>query len=246
MHRLVRLLTCAALTMAPAPAGAQPPETPDSGKPAAFQAMVDQVRRGMMAPGPVVERWKVGGADPTAALVARGADRHVMLVEDENGTTVSFSTDRRIADLAAPGWRVVDTYGSPVAYAENPTIGFSPVGTRFVVGARTAGWRENGLDCGKQPTHAILYERSDAPADQTTDQAMTFFRITMLAMEGQTICSRAVGDSRRGWRLTYLLPDGRALPAFNKNETRMRIVPAGPIDRLVVGTSLAEIAVAAP
>jgi hypothetical protein len=222
-----------------AASSAQPPPPADA--PAAdFLETVRQMRAELMKPGPRVADWQ-GGADPSAAVRARGADRHVLVTEDENGSSVSMLTDRRIADVAPSAWRIVDSYGSPVAYAENPGLGFVPLGRRFVVASRSSQWREHGLDCGKGFTHAILFERRDADSKEDVETAIGMFRLTMLAMEEETLCTRAEGDPDKGWDIRVVLPDGRDLPAFNEGRRRMRIVPAGSLDALVKGTPLPDV-----
>lgn len=225
------ILSCALLCGAAA-ASAQNAPPPD------LQALVGEMRSELMKPGPQVEGWR-DGADPNAALRARGADRHVLLTEDETGLSVTMLTDRRIADVAPASWRPVDSYGAAIDYAENPMLGFVPLGRRFVVATRSGQWRENGLDCGKGFTHAILFERPDAgDAKEDVETAIVHFRLAMHGMEDQTFCTLAEGDAAQGWRIRVLLPDGRDLPAFNEGERRMRIVPAAPLETLVKGNPL--------
>ena len=60
-----------------------------------------------------------------------------------------------------------------------------------------------------------------------------YFRMTIQAMEDQTMCVRADGDEQNGYRLRYFLPDGRLLPELNEGNEITRIVPAAPIDTLL-------------
>lgn len=202
--------------------------------------MVEQSRREVLKPGAPAQGWNVGGADPDAALRAKGPERFYFLKSDGEDRDVSILTDKRITDFAPPRWRVVDSYGSPVAYAEKPSIGFSALGSRHFIGMRQDGFRENDVDCGRKTTHAISFEDPDAPADDTgTQSAIGLFRVVMLAMEGQTICARSEGDAEKGWSLRYLLPDGRDLPVMNEEPAHLSIVPAAPVDTLVRGAPAA-------
>lgn len=217
-----------------APAAAQPSPT---ALPPELKALVDNTRSEQLKPGPVVAGWNVGGADPNAEIERRGADKHYFLEEHDDGDAdVSIRTTRRIDSLAPAAWRPIDSFGSAVDYVERPTVSFSPLGTRYAIGARSGEWRENGIDCGKGPSHAILYERPDGPKDDLDrDEAIVLFRITMLAIEHQTVCARHDGNARDGWRTRLMLRDGRDLPELNKGQSRLRIVPAAPVESLVKG-----------
>jgi len=233
MRKTILMTALCLLVMGGPAKAAQPaPAGPES-----IAAAIEQMRAAMLTAGPVLDGWRQS-EDPAAALEKLGTDTHYFVIEDVNGQQVSILTSRRLDDFAPPSWRVVDSYGSPVAYAENPSLAFLPLGERYAIGGRVGQWRENGLDCSKGPTHAILYERTDSAAKEDAEAAIGMFRMTMLALEGQTICSHAAGNPQTGWRITALLPDGRSLPELNKDETRMRIVPAGPVDRLVKGKPL--------
>lgn len=240
MKRMTCLAAAAALSALGAPAGAVP-TTGQAGTAApapspqdAFRAMVDQLRSDVLRPGDTIEGWNVGGADPDAALRAKGADRFYFLESDGEDRNVAILTDRRITDFAPPRWRVVDTYGSPIAYAERPTIGFTGLGGRYYIGMRQDSLRENNVDCSRKTTHALLFEDPDGPAgDMDAQSAIGLFRVVLLAMEGQTICARSEGDAEKGWNVRYLLPDGRALPVMNEPPTHLAIVPAAPVDTLV-------------
>ena len=216
------------------PAAAQPSTTP---LPAELKALVDNARAELLKPGAVVAGWNVGGADPNAEIEARGAERHYFVEESDDGEIdVSIRTPRRIDALAPARWQPIDSFGSAIDYVERPLVSFSPVGTRYAIGARSGEWRENGIDCGKGPAHAILYELPDGAKDSVArDEAIMLFRITMLAIEGQTICARHVGTAGEGWRTRLMLRDGRDLPELNKSQSRLRIVPAAPVETLMKG-----------
>ena len=239
MKRMTCLAAAAALGALGAAAAAAVPargevQTAAPSPQDAIRAMVEELRTAVLRPGETVEGWNVGGADPGAALRAKGADRFYLLEDDGKDRSVSILTERRITDFAPARWRVLDSYGSPVAYAENPSIGFNALGSRHFIGTRQDSVRQNDVDCGRKTTHALLFEDPDAPADDTgTDSAIGLFRVVMLAMEGQTICVRSEGDADKGWSLRYLLPDGRDLPVMNEEPAHLSIVPAAPVDTLV-------------
>ena len=239
MRSRMVLIAAAAWLVTAGPSAAR--DQPAADPTAAFRAMVEEVRAELMKPGDRLKGWNVGGADPSAELGAIGPDRNYFLIEDDGSRDVSILTDRRISDFAPAAWRAVDSYGSAVAYAEKPSVGFTALGLRYVIAGRAGSWRESGLDCTRGPTHAILYERTDiAESDMDRDMAIGMFRLMMLAVEGQTLCSRADGNARNGWRMRYLLPDGRGLPELNKQDIRMTIVAAAPVDTLIKGKKILD------
>ena len=234
-----RYLLAAALLLCAAPAAAVPtqPQTAEQPAPspeAQLRSVIDEVRSTLLRPGEVVAGWNVGGADPDAALRAKGADSHYFLIDDGASREVSILSDKRIDSFAPRDWRPVDSYGSAIAFAEKPSLAFAALSSRYKVGVRGDGYRADNIDCSKKVTHAILYEDADAPEDGTDLQtAIGLFRVTLMAMDGQEICSRAEGDAEAGWTVRYMLRDGRDLPEFNKEQTRMTIVPAAPLDTLI-------------
>ncbi|HEX8669842.1 MAG TPA: hypothetical protein VF727_15860 [Allosphingosinicella sp.] len=227
----------AGLLLAFSPASAaftqEAPKQPLSGL-AELRTLIEQMRADILKPGEVLPGWNVGGADADAELRALGADKHYYLLKDGAKQEVGILTDKRISEFAPARWKVLDTYGSPVSYAENPSVHFSPLGSRYFVGMRSGGWRQNGVDCSKDVTHAMLFEDPDLPpGKEDAAAAIGLFRIALLALEGQTICARADGDAKQGWRIKHLLPDGRSLPELDDKETVMTIVPAAPVESLV-------------
>jgi hypothetical protein len=200
---------------------------------AQFRTQVERMRAELLRPGERVEGWDRGGADPDAALRALGAERFYQLSRGVDGTGVTILTARPIRDFAPAGWRVVDSYGIADERLEYPQVDFHPLSDRYVVASRSSSWRQNDAGCFRNLSHALLYERPNA-VESPDDSAMPmFFRMIILAMDGQTICTRTDGDRTSGWRSRFFLPDGRALPALTDNNDLLTIVPAAPIDTLV-------------
>lgn len=199
-----------------------------------LRRLVETVRGEIFKPGEIVAGWNDGkGADPDSELRKAGADKFYYLISEGESRQVAVLTDRRVDDLAPAGWKPVDSYGSPVAYAENPFVQFSPLDDHHLVGMRASGYRENGIDCVKAVTHAVLYQKPGAPAPAEDDvPPLMMFRLIMLAAEGQVTCSRYDSEPKGGWRVRHLLPDGRALPS-DPAPTMLSIVPAAPVETLV-------------
>jgi|GEM_PF-1565325 len=243
--RLSTILIAVGLSVAPSAAAAQKPpaeaEAEAQAAPASpeealaeMQAMVERFRADLLTPGEVVPGWNAGGADPEADLRRLGAEDHYFVTRsEEEGTTVGIMTTRRIADFAPGNWRIVDSYGSAVDSLDNPSIDFVRLSPRYVIASRGNVVRRDNIQCSDRIGHAYLYEVPGAPASENDDMAPLFFRIALLAQEGQTICSRYEGDAQSGWRLQVLLPDGRSLPQLTDASERLTIVEAAPIDRLL-------------
>ena len=225
-----------AATPALAVPGAPPREAPAQAEDPVeeFRRIVEAARTEMFKPGEVLAGWNDGkGADPDSELRKAGTDKFYYLISEGDSRQVAMLTDRRVDDLAPAGWKAIDSYGSAIAYAENPFVQFSPLDEHHVVGMRGASYRENGVDCVKGLTHAILYQKPGAPEASSDDvPPLMAFRLVMLASEGQVTCSRYDADPKGGWRVRHLLPDGRSLPS-DPAPTLLTIVPAAPVETLV-------------
>lgn len=232
------LLLAFILALLPAQMLAQSPAPPtgDAESLAQFRTGVERMRAELLRPGERVENWDRGGADPDAELRALGADRHYQLSRGVDGTGVTILTDRPIRDFAPAGWRVVDSFGEAAERIEQPQIDFHPLSERYVIASRSSSWRQNDAGCFRNLSHALLYEVPGAPASAEDAMMPMFFRMIILAMDGQTICVRMDGNRERGWRSRFFLPDGRALPALTDNNDLLTIVPAAPVDTLVRAT----------
>lgn len=243
MTRLHPPLIAAALLAAPfAAASADVPtklgepeaaQAPDRALEDALRAM----REAMFPAGERVEGWDVGGADIEAHVRALGADRHYVLESDasDGSALVGIFTDRPIADLAPPAWRVVESFGSAEAKLENPTLAFGYLSARYVLAARSANRRLGSAYCSDRMGHAILYDVPGAPATAGDEDMLEFVAGLMLAVEGQTVCSRYDGDPDKGYSVRNFFPDGRLLlnPDRSVPAGRATIVPAAPIDSLI-------------
>ena len=234
MRRALSLIVPLLLLAGPAPAPAQDVRSEWDMSVAELQAIVARMREEMYRPGERVPGWDRGGANPDADLRAAGAERHYFRLERTSGEGIVILTGRPLSAFAPAGWRVVDSYGSAAAEIDNPFLQFEPLSPRYVVGLRASSRRQGDTDCVDAVSSAILYERPDVPAGQADAQIPLTFRLLLLAAEEQVVCTRYQGNAREGYRGLAFLPDGRTLPSLNRSEERMTIIPAGPIERLVV------------
>lgn len=200
---------------------------------AQFRTAVERMRAEMMRPGERVDGWDQGGADPDAVLRALGADRYYQLSRGVDGTGVTILTDRPIRDFAPAGWQVVDSYGEANARLEQPQVDFHPLSERYVVASRSSTWRQNDAGCFRNLSHALLYEVPGAQVSPDDSIMPMFFRMLILALDGQTICARMDGNREQGYRSRFFLPDGRALPELTDANDLLTIVPAAPVETLV-------------
>ena len=200
---------------------------------AEFRAALQQMREALLRTGERVENWDRGGADPDRVVRALGADRYYFLNRNADATGVTILTDRPIAALAPAGWRAADSYGALGEALQTPQIDFMPLSERYVMATRANTWKQNDAGCWRGLSHAILYEIPGAPSREDDDIVPMMFRMTILAMEGETICSRVDGDRENGYRTRFFLPDGRSLPNLSTPSDLLTIVPAAPIDQLI-------------
>ena len=220
----------AALFLLAAPAAAQ--ETTGFPSLEDMQRMVTQMRERMFAPGAAVPGWNRGGANPDAELQRAGADRFYYRLRKTGGDSVVILTARPLASFVPQGWRVVDTYGDSSQGAENPVVQFEAMSERYVIGLRAGSVRRDDVDCISGITNATLYERPGATSTDDDEILPLLFRLSLLASEGQTVCTRYEGNREAGWRGRAFTSDGHALPEIDEDEL-ITIVPAAPIDRLI-------------
>jgi hypothetical protein len=192
----------------------------------------------MLQPGEHVRGWDQGGANPDADLRAAGADSHYFRIRGSNGDGIGILNGRSIASFAPRAWRVVDTYGSAATEVDNPLVQFEALSPRYVVGMRAGTDRRGDVDCIAGITNATLYERPDVPVTEADDSIRLYFRVALLAVEGQTICTRYQGNREEGYRSFAFLPDGRPLSRMNEDPNHLTIIPAGPIEQLVTYTEV--------
>jgi len=233
--RLILSLSLVLLLLGPpAAAFAQTDQTNPEGGFADLQAMVAQMRSTMYTPGEQVPGWDRGGADPDSVLRARGADRHFFAYDDSSGRSIGILTDRPLTAFAPAGWRVVDTFGSSATRLDNPNLLFEMLSDRYAIGLRANGRRVRDADCVDPTNNATLYEIPGAPSRPDDANIPVLFRVLLLAQDGQTICVRSDGDAQNGWRLRSFTTDGHRLPQLDETNPLITIVPAGPIERLIV------------
>ncbi|MEA3017083.1 MAG: hypothetical protein QOI38_1805 [Sphingomonadales bacterium] len=237
--RSIPILAVSAFLLAPPPAAAQPateqPPASDEQMVAELRAAVATMREEMFRPGPPVPGWNAGGADPDSDLRAAGADRHAFLLRvSGEPPSVILLTDRGIRDFAPAEWQIVDSYGSATEPVETPTVQFSWMSPRYVIGSRASGFRRGTVDCSGGIAHALLYEVPGEAMTEEDEMALLMFRLALLAREGVTTCTRWEGDRAAGWTGRPLLPDGRSLPGLEvEGEERLTIVPTAPLAELM-------------
>ena len=225
-------LIAAAFALAAPPAAAQ--ETTGFPSLEDMQRVVTQMREQLYTPGAAVPGWNRGGADPDAELRAAGADRFYYLIHRAGGDAVAILADRPLAGLVPADWRVVDTYGDSSAPVDNAVVQFDPLSDRYVMAVRAGTERRGGVDCIAGIVNATLYERPGAAARPDDGDIPLYFRLGLLAAEGQTVCTRYEGSRAAGWRGRNFTPDGRTLPQLDDEFERITIVPAAPVDSLIV------------
>lgn len=230
---ILLLSACLATAAAAKPTTEAPEPAAEEQALAELRAAVAAMREEMFRPGPLIPGWNAGGADPDSELIAAGADRHYFLLSGDGSKTVMILTARAIADFAPPDWRVVDSYGAATDAVERPTIKFTAISPRYVVAARSSGFRRDNIDCSDRVAHALLFELPGETLSEEDEMAPLMFRLMLLAGEGVTTCTRWQGSRAAGWTPQQMLPDGRSLPAFAEPGERLTIVPAAPIDELM-------------
>lgn len=236
MRKFHIVLTAAALLLPLAPATAQPGAEQDlqiSG-PETLRQAVAELRANMLRAGERVDGWDVGGANPDADLRAAGAESHYFLNSGDDGASVGIITDRPLTDFAPEGWRVIDSYGSSAVRLPGAQLDFVPLSARYIFASRTRFRRRGDIDCTSGIANALLYEVPDAAAGPNDESIPILFRLMILATEDQELCVRTDGDRARGYRSRVFLPDGRLLPEMTDDDGITTIVPAAPIDRLIV------------
>ena len=183
------------------------------------------------------------GAGPirTRVLRAAGADRFYYLVHGRQRRSQrrrSSPTGRSTA-FAPAGWRVVDTYGDPRRPGSTiRSSHFEPLSDRYVdrrCGRTDGGARDVGLHRPRSPMRRSTSCRAaQARPDDDTDPGPVPASACSRP-DGQIVCTRYEGNRERGLARPATSPtDGRRLPALDDEFERITIVPAAPIERLIV------------
>jgi hypothetical protein len=227
---------CAAVPPAPAAAQTSGEQDVQIADVEMLRRTVEQLRASMFRPGQRVAGWDRGGADPDADLRSMG-EGFFFLHRDSAGTSVGIITQRPLSDFAPAGWRVVDSYGSLDESLPSPQLDFVHLSPRYVIGTRTQFERRRDVDCSSGYSGALLYEVPDAPAGPDDESIPIMFRLLILALEDQEICVRTEGSAASGYRGRMFRPDGTELPELSDPEGVTTIVPAAPIERLLVAPS---------
>jgi hypothetical protein len=201
-----------------------------------LRRMVADLRATMLRPGARVAGWDRGGANPDADLRAMG-EGFFFLNRDSDGTSVGIITQRPLSDFAPADWRIVDSYGSLGEVLPSPQLDFVHLSARYVMGTRTQFERRRDVDCASNFSGALLYEVPGAPAGPDDETIPIMFRLLILALEGQEICVRTEGSAASGYRGRMFRPDGTELPELSDPAGVTTIVPAAPIEQLLVPPS---------
>lgn len=92
--------------------------------------------------------------------------------------------------------------------------------------------------CSGGGVGAELYETSgSAPTGELPEgMAHALFTAVVKRMQDRTVCWR-YDRQADGYRVTYFLEDGRSLPTIDQFEERLTIVPAQPIEQLLMRSS---------
>lgn len=233
---LLASLLCAAVPAAPAPAQISGEQDVQIADIEVLRQTVEQLRATMLRPGQRVTGWDRGGANPDAELRSMG-EGFFFLNRDSDGTSVGIITQRPLSDFAPADWRIVDSYGSLHETLPSPQLDFVHLSARYVMGTRTQFERRRDVDCTSGFSGALLYEVLDAPAGPDDETIPIMFRLLILALEGQEICVRTEGSAESGYRGRMFRPDGTELPELSDPEGVTTIVPAAPIERLLVPPS---------
>lgn len=230
---LIFLAFCAAVPAAPAAAQVSGEQDVQIADVEVLRQAVAELRATMLRPGERVPGWDRGGANPDAELRARG-ESFFFLNRGLDGTSVGIITQRPLSDFAPADWRIVDSYGSLDEALPSPQLDFVHLSPRYVMGTRTQFQRRRDVDCTPGFSGALLYEVPNAPASPDDDTIPIMFRLLILALEGQEICVRTEGSAASGYRGRMFLPDGTELPELEDPDGVTLIVPAAPIDQLLV------------
>ena len=235
MRHGLRIWAAALALAASAPAAAQVSGEQDIqiADVAMLRQVVEELRATMLRPGERVPGWDRGGANPDADLRARGEDWY-FLNRGSDGTSVGIITQRALADFAPADWRIVDSYGTLDEALPSPQLDFVHLSERYVMGSRTQFERRGDVDCTSGFSGALLYEVPGAPERPEDETMQIMWRLLILALEGQEICVRTEGDAASGYRGRMFTPDGTELPELSDPDGVTLIVPAAPIERLLV------------
>ena len=183
-------------------------------------------------PGAHDPHWNKMGVDLEKLVTAR-PNQVLLEVEDNGDRSITFYSNRPIADFIPADWELVAEFGSDELHPEvSSPVDVSELSDGYYVASRAPNERVGDATCSPIPTAARLYKKKGVESGIPSDIATLIFRETLDLGKPYTVCVRhdVAGD---GYRSRYFFKDGRSLPTLEESAGTMKIVPMRPTAELL-------------
>ena len=234
LHSTVHAVSALALIALSSAVSAEPANNPAKGDPQAVVGqLVDQAMAVMFKPGEQDPDWNKGGADVLGSLQAKPG--HVLLDVDKDGErTITFFTDKPVAGLLPTDWELVTEIGQlEGAQSASLPVEIGDVDDGYYSVSRTRYERVGDAYCSSAPAGVRIYRQKGAPPTGVDQQMVThLFRELLERSRRLTVCERFEA-SDEGYRPSYFLADGRALPFFNEKSGVTTLIAQRPVAEML-------------
>lgn len=236
---MVRVLSfsCACLMLAGSAAAVPSTDRVELEQQQALQEALDSATAQLMAPGPKLDNWNKGGVDIYRLLrtAPGGVSQNYLLSTDRDGERdITVIDTEKTANYVPKSWNPVLREGTTQAHGPSINLTLAPIDGPFFL----AGWdkrRQVGdAFCSDGGMGAELYEAAGHHTEPELPRVLipTMFVGMVKQLKDKVVCWRFDPDGAE-YKVTYFLEDGSTLPAMNAYEERVRIVAAGPVDKLI-------------
>lgn len=198
---------------------------------------METVSAQLLKPGPVRGDWRSGGVDIYALLETApgGTAKNYLLSIDKDGERSIEAVSVAKSAMPAPArWRPVIQSGAAQPAVATLTI-LHLSGPYFMIGWDGERQRVGDAFCNGGISGAQLYSDPDITADAELPAHLvpTVFNSMVRRFKDVKLCWRydRQGD---GYAVFYFLEDGRTLPGMDQAAERVTIVPAAPLQDLLL------------
>ena len=204
----------------------------------AAEAAMKQAVAELMRPGPRRPDWDKGGVDLHASVersAGGAAGTYLLSVEKDGGRSVTILGAQDPERLLPTGWTLNTQAGASAKPSAAQSLSIAQLDGPY----HFFGWENfrpvGDAYCSTGSVGGRLYRsRGRSTSNNLPGELVpALFRATIARMEEYRICWRFDREGE-GYRKSYFLEDGRTLPRLDEFGERVTLVPAAPVEELLV------------